>query len=125
MNKEKYCHDPRGKHKKRIFKGVRNVTENISSLVKGKLNVNSLLCTNCINDINKDPESFLSQIICPTSLNESSEDISSTSSICTSSTDADIPEIRKLNAENILAFSGVSPVKTSKKDTTYPLISKL
>ena len=104
---------------------MRNVTENISSLVKGKLNVNSLLCTNCINDKNKNPESFLSQIICPTSLNESSEDIASTSSICTSSTDADIPEIRKLNAENILAFSGVSPVKTSKKDTTYPLISKL
>ena len=75
MNKEKYCHDPRGKHKKRIFKGVRNVTENISSLVKGKLNVNSLLCTNCINDMNKDPESFLSQIICPNSLYGSSDDI--------------------------------------------------
>ena len=45
MNKTKYCHDPRGKHKKRIYSNVRNVTENISSLVKGKLKVNSLLCT--------------------------------------------------------------------------------
>ena len=80
--------------KKRIFKGVQNVTENISSLVKGKLNVNSLLCTNCIRDMNKDPDSFLRQIICPTSLNESSEDIASTSSVCTSSTDVEIPELQ-------------------------------
>ena len=36
MNKTKYCYDPKGKHKKRIYSNVRNVNENISSLVKGK-----------------------------------------------------------------------------------------
>ncbi|CAL4179426.1 unnamed protein product [Meganyctiphanes norvegica] len=41
-----------------------------------------------------------------------SSDNESASSICTSSTDVDIPEAITVNAENILAFSGVSPVKT-------------
>ena len=114
MNKAKYCQDPRGKHKKRIYSNVRKVTENISSLSKGKLKINSLICTNFIKDLNNDPHNFFNICGSPIALNEGSDN-DSASSMCTSSTDVDIPEVIATNAENILSISGVSPVKTSEE----------
>ena len=115
MDKTKYCQDPRGRHKKRIFSNVRKVTEHISQSTKGLLKVGSLLCCNCIQDIKKDPDKFISVLIAHKPLNESLDDTASASSVCTSSTDVENPEMIKAKAETILSLSDVSPIKTGKK----------
>ena len=109
VNRNKYCQDPIGKHKRKVYSNLRTVTESLSALVKGKIKVNILLCSNCCNDIRKNPNSYMSNIC------DEISDIKSTSSTHASSTDFDLPEASTVNVENILALSGVSPIKKSKK----------
>ena len=115
MDKSKFCQDPMGKHKKRIHSNIRPVSEFLSSLVKGKIKINSHLCNNCITAIHKDPEIFLNQFGNPSKEISDIDDIESVSSICTSSTDIDMAEVSEVNFESMLASCDVSPIKTSKK----------
>ena len=62
-----------------------------------------------VHDIWKNTNSYINNIC------DKISDIESTSSTHASSTDFDLPEASTVNVENILALSGVSPIKKSKK----------
>lgn len=115
VNKNKYCLNPLGRHSKTIYattnSSLKSVSENLSKLVKGLIKVNSLLCSNCCTHIRKNPEMYINR------LSEETQEISdneSSASTLASSTDVGMADAKEVDADQILALSGVSPIKKSK-----------
>lgn len=109
VNKDKFCLDPIGRHKKIIYTSLKAVTEKLSALVEGKIKVNSLMCSNCCNYIRKNTEFYINEL---SRLSQEVSDNESATSTHASSTDIDMSAV---NADYILSLSGVSPIKKSKK----------
>jgi hypothetical protein len=75
-----YCQDPIKKHKKRISKNLRKVTDLFVEKCNGKLRKGSLLCVNCWTMILKNP-SVISPINSSKDNSDLSEDIESSSTV--------------------------------------------
>ena len=111
VNKNKCCLEPIGRHKNKIYSSLKNVSDNFSKLVKGKIKVSSLLCSNCCNHIRKNPEIYINSI---SDLAQEISDNESSASTHASSTDVEMLDAKSVDADHILALSVVSPIKKSK-----------
>ena len=73
--------------------------------------MNSLLCSNCCTHIRKNPEIYINTL---SNQNQESSDNESSASTLASSTDFGMADAKEVDADQILALSGVSPIKKSK-----------
>ena len=112
----KYCQDPLKKYKRQIkyTNQLWTVTQNLSKLVKGKLEVGSLLCINCFKSIKKDPNQLINAKIHELQLEEVSSSSCLTDSPSSSSCDNMDSEVEDVQFKEILEFNGASPLKTGK-----------
>lgn len=107
----RYCQDPIKKHKRKIIKHLRKVTDNLAEKCEGRMKKDSLLCVNCWEILMKNPTIITTSTKATqkqsSQLGQSSEDVGKESGFL-------IRDQPSTSIGPVLALLDQTPVKKSK-----------